>query len=85
MSLSEEPFDRALEIRKPPQKVREAAIRVNDDLDLCAKIYEQISGRKPPKGGWPADDMAHILAIYDRFDAEKGRKEGDPRRSPLRG
>jgi hypothetical protein len=87
MSLPQEPFDRALEIRKPPPEVRDAAIRVNDDLELCAKIYQQVSGKPTPRNGplkWSAAEMGHILAIYDRFTAEKGRQPGDPHRSPLR-
>jgi hypothetical protein len=87
MGLPQEPFDRALEIRKPPTEVREAAIRVNDDLELCAMIYQQVAGKPSPKKGlikWSTAEMVHILAIYDRFIEEKGRKPEDPRRSPLR-
>ena len=90
MSQSHEPytpFDNALEARKPPVVVRDAAIRVNDDLELCAKIYEQVSGRPRPREmgtiEWSTEEMGHILAIYDRFTEEKGRSDGDPRRSPL--
>jgi hypothetical protein len=87
MRTTEVPFDRALEIRKPPAAVRDAAVRVNDDLELCATIYQQVSGKPSPKTGpvrWSAEEMGHILAIYDRFIAEKGREPGDPRVSPLR-
>jgi hypothetical protein len=87
VNLSKEPFDRALEIRKPPQKVRDAAIRVNDDLEMCAKIYQQVSGKRAVRGKsirWSVAEMGHILTIYDRFTIEKEFEPGDLHTSPLR-